>query len=369
LLRGARPLAVLFVLSRVLRAVRRVLHPSRAFIPVSRFEFVSAASCLELQILSASQTIRTILKQAQVEITAALELPVNEARLEAQILLQECLKVNRAWLLAHENDTLVADTHALYQALLNRRLEGEPVAYILGQREFYGLQFKVTPDTLIPRPDTETLVETALQKISPIPIFPRKRGKAEFRGTAERESSNLIKPDSGLHRNDGPRVLDLGTGTGAIAIAIAKHCPHAQVIAVDESPAALEVAEENARNLDIRNVQFVLSNWFGALEGQTFDVIVSNPPYVAENDPHLNQGDLRFEPLSALAAGQDGLDDFRHIISHARQYLAPQGWLMLEHGYDQAVEVAGLLEAAGFGSISSVADLQGVLRVTAGQLP
>lgn len=282
----------------------------------------------------ASLTIQEVLKAAQAQLSDVLALPAKEARLEAQILLQECLKVNRAWLLTHENDVLEGTTQPFFDMLLQRRSSGEPIAYILGKREFYGLEFKVTPDTLIPRPDTETLVEVALEKIRQDKAF---------------------------------RVLDLGTGTGAIAIAIAKHSPYAQVTAVDQSPNALVVAEDNARNLDAGNVRFVLSDWFSALEGQTFDVIVSNPPYVAEKDPHLKQGDLRFEPLTALAAGKDGLDDIRQIISQAAQHLEPQGWLMFEHGYDQSERVSASMKTAGFSAISSIVDLAGVLRVTMGQ--
>lgn len=288
------------------------------------------------------------MKEAQAQLSATLALPSNESRLEAQILLQHCLNVNRAWLIAHENEVLEANSRAEFAVLLNRRLAGEPIAYILGKREFYGVEFKVTPDTLIPRPDTETLVEAALAKI---PVAPS-------------------------------TVLDLGTGTGAIAIAIAKHRPNALVTAVDQSLSALKVAEENARNLSsprpesgceedkgiqVANLRLLQSNWFSALEGQTFDVIVSNPPYVAEGDSHLKQGDLRFEPMAALAAGADGLDDIRRIVSQSQHYLKPSGWLMLEHGYDQSGSVAALMKAAGFGAISSVADLEGVLRVTQGQ--
>jgi release factor glutamine methyltransferase len=265
----------------------------------------------------------------------ALGLDATEARIEAHALLRLALgSVSRAWLLTHENDALEGKQGAAFEALLKRRLNGEPIAYILGKREFYGLEFIVTPDTLIPRPDTETLVEAALAKIP---------------------------------TNQTCSVLDLGTGTGAIAITIASQRPQAQVTAVDASPAALAVAQSNAQNLDVNNVQFVLSDWFTALAGQTFDVIVSNPPYVAANDPHLNQGDLRFEPVNALAAGEDGLDCIRQIISQAREHLNPQGWLMFEHGYNQAEKVAQLLKSANFDSVSSVADLSGILRVTLGK--
>lgn len=280
-------------------------------------------------------TIRGILKEAQEKISAALELPANEARLEAQFLLQHCLSVNRAWLLTHENDVMEGDARVAFDALLQRRLNGEPIAYILGKREFYGLEFKVTADTLIPRPDTETLVEAALEKIPADQSCP---------------------------------VLDLGTGTGAIALSVARHRVHAQVTAVDTSSAALTVAQGNAKNLGVSNVQFVLSDWFTELQGRTFDVIVSNPPYIAEEDVHLQRGDLRFEPVSALASGKDGLDSIRHIISQAPHYLNPTGWLMLEHGYDQSQAVAGLMEDAGYQSISSFLDLSGLYRVTAGRL-
>ena len=269
------------------------------------------------------------------QLSAALALLPNEAKLEAQILLQHCLSVNRAWLLTHENDVMEANARAAFNTLMQRRLNGEPIAYILGKREFYGLEFKVTPDTLIPRPDTETLVEAALEKIPADQFCP---------------------------------VLDLGTGTGAIAISIARHRPHAKVVAVDASPTALAIAQENAKNLGVSNVQFVLSDWFSELQGRTFDVIVSNPPYIAEEDVHLQQGDLRFEPMSALASGKDGLDSIRHIISQSAYHLNPKGWLMLEHGCDQSQAVAGLMEDPGYQSISSFLDLSGLYRVTAGRL-
>lgn len=263
-----------------------------------------------------------------------LALEANDAKFEAQLLLQNALKVNRAWLLAHELDQL-AD-NADFNALLARRLLGEPVAYILGCREFYGLNLSVTPDTLIPRPDTETLVEAALEK---------------------------------MPFDTSCAILDLGTGTGAIALAIAKHRPHAEVTAVDSSAAALRIAEQNAKQLGLVHVRFSLSHWFSALEGERFNLIVSNPPYIEQDDSHLTQGDLRFEPISALASGKDGLDDIRQIIAHSLLHLLPQGWLMLEHGYNQASLVADLMAQSGLVDISTIKDLGGNDRVTIGKNP
>ncbi|MEQ1766832.1 MAG: peptide chain release factor N(5)-glutamine methyltransferase [Methylotenera sp.] len=269
-------------------------------------------------------------------LSASAKLKTAEAGYEAQLLLQHVLNVNRAWLIAHENDALQPNIHAAFEALLNRRLAGEPMAYILGSREFFGLDLLVTPDTLIPRPDTETLVEAALAKIL--------------------NNTNLS-------------ILDLGTGTGAIALASAKNCPQVSITAVDASNAALEVAKKNAQNLNIHNVEFVLSNWFNNLSNQRFDVIVSNPPYIEENDDHLTQGDLRFEPISALASGADGLDDIRQIIENCLVYLKPQGWLMMEHGYNQADQVADLMAQSGLNNIETIQDLGGNNRVTISKNP
>lgn len=259
----------------------------------------------------------------------------NDARMEAQLLLQHAFYVNRAWLISHAEDLATPEQQQVFEALLQRRLNGEPIAHILGSREFYGLPLKVTADTLIPRPDTETLVEASLEKIP---------------------------------KTTQAQVLDLGTGTGAIALAIAKHCPQAHVTAVDFSENTLSVAHENAEKLAIPNVSFLHSDWFSALNNQQFDVIVSNPPYIAENDPHLSQGDVRFEPKSALTSGADGLDDIRQIIASAPQYLRPNGWLMLEHGYDQAQEVAELLAQVQFCQIGHRLDLAGIQRVTFGMV-
>jgi len=279
--------------------------------------------------------IKSLIAEAQAALSKSLNLTSHEARFEARLLIQTALGVNHAWLLSHENDALEANIHAAFQVLLDRRLAGEPIAYILGKREFYGLELKVTPATLIPRPDTETLVEAALAKIP---------------------------------QHDAFSVLDLGTGTGAIALAIAKERPHAQVTAVDASEMALNVAIENSRTLHIPNTKFMISNWFSALENQTFDLIVSNPPYIEDADEHLKQGDLRFEPRTALASGKDGLDDIRQIVQAAPQHLKVGGWLMLEHGYNQAESVASLLRDIGFSHISHALDLAGISRITMGCL-
>lgn len=263
-------------------------------------------------------------------------MPADEARIEAQMLLSAALSVSRAWLIAHAEQTLTPAGENRFRELLQRRLQGEPVAYILGHREFYGLDFCVSPDVLIPRPDTETLVEAALQRIP-------------------------VQAPS--------RVLDLGTGSGAIAIAIAFHRPHATVIAVDRSEASLAVARKNAGHLKIDNLQLIQSDWFSALPNTCHDIIVSNPPYIAENDFHLFQGDLRFEPSSALASGPDGLSDIRRIVEQAPRHLETGGWLLLEHGYEQAEKVAELLQARGFAEIGHAADLAGIQRVTFGRKP
>jgi len=280
--------------------------------------------------LAAAQSVLTL--AANTEALAAN----TEVKLEAQLLLRHVLQVDRAWLIAHENDLLSPDTQAKFEALLARRLQGEPIAYILGEREFYGLRLQVTPATLIPRPDTETLVEAALANIP---------------------------------KNGNVHVLDLGTGSGAIALAIAKNRQQSLVLAVDASQTALQVAKHNADRLNISNVQFVLSDWFSTLEDQRFEMIVSNPPYIEADDPHLAQGDLRFEPPDALASGKDGLSDIRTIINQCLTHLKPQGWLMLEHGYNQAEAVSDLMSAVGLVDVATIKDLGGNNRVTMGKNP
>ncbi len=280
--------------------------------------------------------LNNLLRKSQQTLSLKLAIEADEAGVDARLLLQHALNVNHAWLISHAKDKLSDEQIDVFNALLQRRLAGQPMAYILGQREFYGLDFKTTKATLIPRPDTETLVEAALAKIA---------------------TDKVIS------------VLDLGTGTGAIALAIASQRPQAKITAVDFSAAALKVAVENSQSLKLNQVEFIESSWFSAFIGhpnKTFDVIVSNPPYIGENDVHLNQGDLRFEPMSALASGADGLDDIRIIIKQAPQYLNQGGWLMLEHGYDQADAVTRLLSERGFTQVSHVLDLAGIERVTLG---
>lgn len=263
----------------------------------------------------------------------------QEARFESQYLLTSVLDCNRAWLISHAESQLSTEQHGEFFAKIERRLKGEPIAYILGYREFYGLPLQVNQDTLIPRPDTETLVEAILTCL-----------------------------DHNWPALEEPSILDLGTGSGAIALAIASQLPKAHITAIDASPKALIVAKQNAVSLKLNNIRFFESDWFSALDASTkFHMIVSNPPYIAEDDPHLVQGDLRFEPRSALASGADGLDDIRHIISHCTGFMHEGGWLMFEHGYNQSSAVAQLLGAANFRRIDHAYDLQAIPRVTYGQ--
>lgn len=292
-------------------------------------------------------TVRELLAVAKQQF--ALAVPISEASIEAQMLLMQVLTVNRAWLIAHDNETVAPDLIHRYQALCARRVAGEPIAHILGEREFFGLRLKVTPDTLIPRPDSEILVEAALEKI--------------------KRMTQLAQNDVPRGHRGQPRlnILDLGTGTGAIALAIAKQAPNMQVTAVDFSNSALAVAQENARNLNIQHIHFIQSDWFSAVHSKQFDLIVSNPPYIAATDPHLHQGDVRFEPITALASGVDGLDDIRRIVAEASKQLLPNGWLMIEHGFQQAQAVQTLMNTAGFKAVSTLQDLANHDRVTLGQ--
>jgi release factor glutamine methyltransferase len=256
--------------------------------------------------------------------------------LDAQVLLAHALGRDRTWLVAHATDALAREDVDRFFALAKRRREGEPVAYLTGRREFWGLALAVTPAVLIPRPETETVVEAALAR---------------------------LPSDRTL------RVLDLGTGSGALALALAHERPLADLWATDASDEALAVATGNATRLGIANVRFARSDWYAQLPADAahYDAIVSNPPYVATGDPHLAQGDLPFEPSAALLAGPDGLAALRTIIAGARARLAASGWLVVEHGYDQADAVRALFEAAGFEAFASLRDLAGIPRVAAGR--
>ena len=279
-------------------------------------------------------TAASLIHDATVRIAATLGLDHREARLEARVLAAFAWKVSSAWLIAHDTDPLTQTQNEQFQTLLTRRLAGEPVAYLLGTREFYGRPFLVSPDVLIPRPDTELLIELALAR---------------------------------LPSDQAMEVLDLGTGSGCIAVTLALERPLARVTAVDRSPAALAIAQRNADILNAR-VELLTSDWFAALADRRFDLIVSNPPYIAVSDPHLARGDVRFEPLPALAAGHDGLADLRLLTAAACAHLKPGGALLVEHGYDQADAVQALLRMSGIRHPQSWADLSGVLRVSGGEL-
>ena len=263
--------------------------------------------------------------------------PVSDsARRDAEVLLCHVLNQSLTYLRTWPERELSGVQQTAFDDLIRKRQQGEPVAYLTGEREFWSMPFLVTSDTLIPRPETELLVEQALARLPA----------------------------------DAPQtVVDLGTGSGAIALALAKERPNWQLTATDASFAALRIAEKNARRLKLDNVQFEYGSWYTPLRAQRFHAIVSNPPYVADRDPHLAQGDVRFEPNSALVSGDDGLDDIRQIVAGAPAHLLPNGWLMLEHGYDQGEPVAALLRERGFVAVETLRDLAGQPRVTLGQLP
>ncbi|KMN19871.1 peptide chain release factor N(5)-glutamine methyltransferase [Pseudomonas weihenstephanensis] len=266
----------------------------------------------------------------------AAELPDSPtARLDAELLLAAALGKSRSYLHTWPEKIVSSESALIFADYLHRRRAGEPVAYILGQQGFWNLDLEVAPHTLIPRPDTELLVETALQLLPATPA----------------------------------NVLDLGTGSGAIALALASERAAWQVTAVDRVLEAVALAERNRQRLALDNVTVLNSHWFSALADHRFDLIISNPPYIAAGDVHLAEGDVRFEPESALVAGPDGLDDIRQIVAAAPQHLNPGAWLMLEHGYDQGAPVRDLLQGAGFTQVESRKDLGAHERITLGRLP
>ena len=271
------------------------------------------------QLVAAGATVASLQRQSLLD-------PVDN-----RILLCHALNLTRTALITQSDRTLTDDEAARLSSLLQRRLDGEPVAYLIGKREFYGLDFDVTPAVLIPRPETELLVELALERLPP-----------------------------------RARVLDMGTGSGAIAVALAHTRPDAAVTALDVSVDALDVARRNAASNGAA-VRFLHSDWFSAVGAETFDLIVSNPPYIADGDRHLAEGDLRFEPSGALTDHADGLSALRRIVAGAQAHLVPGAWLLMEHGYDQSAAVQALLTAQGYTDVQSWQDLAGIARVTGGR--
>jgi release factor glutamine methyltransferase len=274
---------------------------------------------------SIAQALRTVINT----------LPGDSSRADAELLLAHALGKPRVWLYAHADEALPAATAKQFAQLIKRREKGEPIAYLLGHRDFWKMQLEVSADTLIPRPETELLVELALKR---------------------------------LPREQPTQVLDLGTGTGAIAFAIASERPQARITACDSSAAALAVAARNGERLGHGDCALLLSQWYSELNGQRFDLIVSNPPYIADNDPHLGEGDLRFEPRTALASGRDGLDAIRMIVAGAPSHLHAEGGLIIEHGFEQGSAVRALFQAAGFTQVRTIRDLGDQERVTYGRV-
>ncbi len=267
---------------------------------------------------------------------AAARIGGESARVDAELLLGFVLGRDRAWLMVH-GDAECGNIELLrFGELVARRAAGEPVAYLLGRRGFWTLDLAVAPGVLIPRPETELLVEFALARIA---------------------------------RDAPAAVLDLGTGSGAIALAVAAERPRADVMAVDASTDALAIAHANAARLGLSRVAFLHGDWYAPLAGRRFDVVLANPPYIAEDDPHLARGDLRFEPRDALASGADGLDAIRRIAAHAPAHLAPGGHVAIEHGFAQAAAVRALLRAAGLHDAASIRDLAGHERITHARAP
>ena len=278
------------------------------------------------------QTIEKLLDRAAARLDATSESP----RLDAELLLAQLLGKSRTQLRTRPDLEIDDTDQRAFEGLLMARLQGAPLAYLAGEREFWSLPFRLSRATLIPRPETESLVEAALA---------------------------CIPPDQAW------RIADLGTGSGIVAAAIASERLLCRITATDLDQAALDIAGENAARLGLGNIEFRCGSWYQPLDGLKFNLIVSNPPYIREGDPHLDQGDVRFEPRRALVSGTDGLDAIRLIVENAPAHLQPGGWLLLEHGYDQAEAVRVLFHARHFMEVRSIRDLSGHERVTLGQLP
>lgn len=271
--------------------------------------------------------------------TQQLESISDSARLDAEVLLAYCLNKNRTWLITWPDKELTENETQLFKTLLKRRQSGEPIAHITGTREFWSLDLNISKDTLIPRPETELMIEEILK------AYPH--------------SSNI-------------NCLDLGTGSGAIALALASERPDWQITATDKSIAALDIAKQNAKQLQLNNIHFINGSWFEALAeepAQLFDIIASNPPYIPQSDPHLSQGDVRFEPMSALASGEDGLDDIRLICRQALKHMKSGALLIIEHGFDQKAELHDIFMDSGYKNIQQLSDLSHQPRLTCGLKP
>lgn len=275
----------------------------------------------------------TSIQEALSQASIALDTVSDSPRLDAEVLLCYVLGKNRSYLYTYPEHDMPAETFAAFMQLLQKRQVGQPIAYLLKNKEFWSMTLTVSPDTLIPRPATERMIELALS------LLP--------------QSQNI-------------KVLDLGTGSGAIALALAKERPHWQIDACDLSEQALVIAQQNAALHQLQQVHFYHSDWFKGITSKRYDLIVSNPPYIAINDPHLSQGDLRFEPMHALVSGVDGLDDIRHIISLSPQYLSQNGRLLIEHGYNQKSALQKLLIQAGFQNVQCWQDYEGLDRISGG---
>lgn len=276
-------------------------------------------------------TIESILAQA----TTTLSKTSDSAALDAEILLCQVLNKNRSYLRAWPEKNLTHEQYEQFEKLLQQRAQGTPIAHLTGVKEFWSRDFRITPDVLIPRPDTELLIELALELIP---------------------------------ANQACKLLDLGTGSGIIAVTLAAERPNCLVVACDQSEKALVIAQENARSHQIKNVQFFLSDWFDQIPDDKFDLIISNPPYIAADDPHLQQGDVRFDPDSALIADQQGLKDIIRIADQARQHLTNKGHLLIEHGYDQQQQVQEIFQHFAYRNIQTYTDLAGHPRASYGQL-
>ncbi len=282
--------------------------------------------------MAKNNTVDALLKSSRNYLSSKHE----SAAVDAEVLLCHVINKTRSFIYSWPEHTLTLQQQNDYQKLIQQRFQGQPIAYLVGSRDFWSLELRVSADVLIPRPDTERLVELALEK---------------------------IPTDKKWH------IADLGTGSGAIALAIASERPACHLYAVDRSVNALQIAESNAKRLEINNIEFIEGSWFKPLKGKQFDIIASNPPYIPEEDIHLTQGDVRFEPTKALVSGKEGLDDIRLIISNAPLFLKHDGWLLLEHGYDQGNTVRSLLALADYTHVTTYQDLAKSDRVTLARSP